>query len=183
MSRDPSPTVSPPQPAGLSSSLRRNIEALTERRRQEAAAATRQQRIADAITNFTGSMTFVYIHLAVYALWVLINVGLVPGVPKFDSSFVILATEASVEAIFLSTFVLISQNRTATAADKRADLDLHINLLAEHELTKLTAMVVAIADRINVQLPDRGEIEENERDVAPEAVLDVLERVERQPGE
>jgi uncharacterized membrane protein len=65
------------------------------------------------------------------------NLGLVPGVPAWDSSFVALAMLASVEAIFLSTFVLISQNRMAAAADKRADLDLQISLLAEHEVTRL----------------------------------------------
>ena len=91
-----------------------------------------QERLAEAITSFAGSMSFVYLHLAIYAAWIVLNLGFIPSVPKFDPSFVILATEASVEAIFLSTFVLISQNRTAAASDKRADLDLHINLLTEH---------------------------------------------------
>jgi len=67
---------------------------------------------------------------------------------------------SSVEATFLSTFVLISQNRTAAAADKRADLDLQINLLAEHELTKLTEVVTPIAARLNVQPGADAEIEE-----------------------
>ena len=98
------------------------------------------------------------------------------GLPKFDPSFVILATEASVEAIFLSTFVLISQNRGAAAADKRADLDLHINLLAEHELTKLAEVVTAIAQRLQVPLRSVEELEEVQKDVAPEAVLDELDR-------
>jgi uncharacterized membrane protein len=169
------PTVPPPRPRNLSSSLRRNIEALERRRRQESASATRQERLAEAITSFTGSMRFVYLHLALYAVWILVNLGAVPGIPKFDPSFVILAMEASVEAIFLSTFVLISQNRTAAAADKRADLDLHISLLTEHELTKLTEVVTAIAARLDVQLGADAEIEEVKKDVAPEAVLDEID--------
>jgi uncharacterized membrane protein len=169
------PTVRPPQPDNLSSALKRNIEALEERRRQEAASATRQERLAEAITLFTGSMPFVYLHLALYSAWILVNIDVVPGLPKFDPSFVILAMEASVEAIFLSTFVLISQNRTAAAADKRADLDLQINLLAEHELTKLTKIVTAIAARLDVQLGSDTEIEEITKDVAPEEVLDELD--------
>jgi uncharacterized membrane protein len=169
------PTVRPPQPDNLSSALKRNIEALEERRRQEAASATRQERLAQAITSFTGSMRFVYLHLALYSVWILVNIDVVPGFPKFDPSFVILAMQASVEAIFLSTFVLISQNRTAAAADKRADLDLQINLLAEHELTKLTEIVTAIAARLDVQLGSDAEIEEITKDVAPEAVLDELD--------
>ncbi len=166
-------TVPPPQPKNLSSALRRNIEALEERRRQEAVSATRQERLAEAITSFTGSMKFVYLHLALYSAWILVNLGVLPWLPKFDPSFVILAMEASVEAIFLSTFVLISQNRTAATADKRADLDLQINLLAEHELTKLTQVVTAIAARLDVRLD--AEIEEVKKDVAPEAVLDELD--------
>src|SRR5215213_2746570 len=138
------PTVPPPRPEDLSSALRRNIEALEERRRQEAAAAPLEARVAEAITRFTGSMRFVYVHLALYGAWIAANLGAVPGVPAFDPSFVVLAMVASVEAIFLSTFVLISQNRMA-AADKRADLDLQISLLAEHEITKLAALVSAIA--------------------------------------
>jgi uncharacterized membrane protein len=169
------PTIPLPQPETLSLSLRRNIEALEQRRRQEEAAATRQERLAQAITEFTGSMRFVYLHLAIYGAWLLVNLGIVPGIRAFDPSFVILAMEASVEAIFLSTFVLISQNRTAAAANKRADLDLHISLLTEHELTKLTEVVSAIAARLDVQPPAHTELQEVTKDVAPEAVLDELE--------
>ena len=171
----PMPTVPPPQPATLSSSLRRNIEALSARRRQETAASTLQEKLAAAITDFTGSMLFVYIHLVIYGAWVLVNTGLVPGIRAFDPSFNILASEASVEAIFLSTFVLIRQNRTAAAADKRADLDLHINLLTEHELTKMATVVAAIAEKLGVRGADGEEFREIERDVAPETVLDVLD--------
>ena len=169
------PTIPPPSPEDLAGSLKRNIETLQERRRQEAADATRQERLAEAITSFAGSMPFVYLHLIVYAAWIMLNLGFIPGVPKFDPSFVILAMEASVEAIFLSTFVLISQNRTAAASDKRADLDLHINLLTEHELTKLSAVVLAIAARLDVEVGQSADIQEIKKDVAPEAVLDELD--------
>jgi uncharacterized membrane protein len=99
----------------------------------------------------------------------------VPGLPRFDPSFVILAMVASVEAIFLSTFVLISQNRMAAAADKRADLDLHVSLLTEHELTKLVELVTALAERAGIRADADPEIEEIRKDVAPEAVLDEIE--------
>jgi uncharacterized membrane protein len=171
----PTPTVPPPGPDSLSTSLKRNIQTLEDRSREEAAAATREERIAQAITQFTGSMTFVYIHLAFYSAWILVNLGFIPGVPKFDPSFVVLAMEASVEAIFLSTFVLISQNRMAAAADKRADLDLQISLLTEHELTKLSELVVAIAERLEIRANANPELQEVQQDIAPEAVLDEIE--------
>ncbi|HWX49224.1 MAG TPA: DUF1003 domain-containing protein [Roseomonas sp.] len=174
------PTVAPERPDQLSTSLRRNIGALEERRKQEAAQASREERIADAITRFTGSMVFVYLHLVLYGGWILVNLGVIPGLPRFDPSFVILAMAASVEAIFLSTFVLISQNRMAATAEKRAELDLQISLLAEHELTKLTRIVAAVADRLGVETGGDFDLEEIKRDVAPEAVLDEIE-ARRQP--
>jgi uncharacterized membrane protein len=175
-----SPTWPPPSPEKLSSALKRNIEALAERRSLEEKQATLEEKIAEAITSFTGSMRFVYLHLAIYGGWILANVGLLPGVPRFDPTFVVLAMIASVEAIFLSTFVLISQNRMAAAANKRADLDLQISLLAEHELTKVAEMVSAIADRLNARPIDEAEVEEIKRDVEPEVVLD---EIEAQQGE
>jgi uncharacterized membrane protein len=155
--------------------LERNIQSLKERRQREEAEATLQEKIADGITRFTGSMLFVYIHLAIFGFWIVANLGWIPGVPKWDESFVILAMWASVEAIFLSTFVLISQNRMQAVADKRADLDLQISLLAEHEITKLAALVAAMADRMGVRTEVDPELGEITRDIAPEAVLDEIE--------
>jgi uncharacterized membrane protein len=171
------PTVAPTRP--LNSALRRNIEALHRRRRDEAAAASLETRIAETITRFTGSMRFVYLHLLLFGAWVLVNLGLIPGLPRFDPSFVVLAMVASVEAIFLSTFVLISQNRMAAAADKRADLDLHISLLTEHELTRLVELVTLLAERAGVPARSDPDLSEIQQDVAPEAVLDEIEA--RQP--
>jgi uncharacterized membrane protein len=80
-------------------------------------------------------MPFVGLHLGVYTAWIVINLGRTPGVPRFDPSFVILAMEAFVEAIFPSTFIPITQNRMQAQADRHADLNLQISLLAEHEVT------------------------------------------------
>ena len=180
--RTAGPTFPPPQPPGLSSVLERNIQALKARREREEAEATAQERIADAITRFTGSMLFVYLHLAFFGFWNIANLGWVPGVPKWDESFVVLAMMASVEAIFLSTFVLISQNRMSAASDKRADLDLQISLLAEHEITKLAALVSAIANHLGVEVKDEDELDEVKQDVSPEAVLDEIEEASPQAG-
>src|ERR687897_14941 len=172
------PTYPPPQPPGMSSALERNIQALELRRQREEVEATIEERIAEAITRFTGSMLFVYLHLAFFGFWIVANLGWVPGVPAWDPSFVVLAMVASVEAIFLSTFVLISQNRMAAAADKRADLDLQISLLAEHELTRLVTLVSGIADRLGVRTEADADLDEITQDVAPDAVLDEIEATE-----
>src|SRR5436190_227769 len=141
-SPNPSNVKDPTYPpvATLAPVLDRNIAALRERRSREEERASWEERVADAITGFTGSMRFVYIHLAIFGFWIIANLNWLPGVPAWDESFVILAMVASVEAIFLSTFVLISQNRMTAAADKRADLDVQISLLTEHELTKIATL-------------------------------------------
>lgn len=167
---------------GMAAVVDRNINALLARRQAEDRAKTVEEKVADAITRFTGSMPFVYIHVAVFGLWIIINLGWVPGVSKFDPSFVILAMAASVEAIFLSTFVLISQNRIQAFVDKRADLDLHISLLAEHEVTRLLSLVTAIAERIGLEEARNPELKELAKDVAPEQVLDRMSEAEGGEG-
>lgn len=157
----------------MSGALRENIEMLSARAQEEAAAAPWSTRIADRITTFAGSMTFVAIHLALFGFWILANTVGLPGVPKFDESLVVLAMEASVEAIFLSTFVLISQNRMAERQNRNADLDLHINLLAEHELTRVAVLLERMARKLEVRVDDL-ELGEIKVDVEPQVVLDAL---------
>jgi uncharacterized membrane protein len=161
--------------SGLAQVLERNIYALQRRHEDDEARAGMEQHIARAITDFTGSMLFVYLHLAIFGAWIVLNLRWVPGIAPWDPSFVMLAMVASVEAIFLSTFVLITQNRMAATAERRAQLDLQINLLAEHEVTKLIRMLSAVADRLDVNAESGPEIEELKSDIAPEAVLDEIE--------
>jgi uncharacterized membrane protein len=158
----------------------RNIRALLEQRQEQQGSRSRQERIADAVTRFTGSMRFVYIHLLLFGSWIVTNLGWLPGVPRFDPSFVVLAMVASVEAIFLSTFVLISQNRMSALADKRADLDLQVSLLAEHEITRLISLVTAMAERMGLDQAHDPELSELSRDVRPEKVMETMEAHERE---
>jgi uncharacterized membrane protein len=165
----------------MATTLRENIAELTARQRVEAREAPLSDRLADRITGFTGSMWFVLIHLALFGGWIAVNLGALPILPRFDPSFVVLAMVASVEAIFLSTFVLISQNRMATMADRRADLDLHVNLLAEHELTKLADLVARIAAKLDVPIDD-PQFSEIRKDIEPAQVLDALDARRREEG-
>jgi uncharacterized membrane protein len=160
--------------------VRRNIRTLVELRHEFDTRRGLQDRIADAITRFAGSMPFAYLHALLFGGWILINSGAVPGLRPFDPfPFVMLAMWASVEAIFLSTFVLISQNRMAALADKRADLDLQISLLSEHEITRVLALVDAIAERMGVaEACDEAEVALLKQDVDPEAVLHEIEEAE-----
>lgn len=120
-------------------------------------------------------MKFVYIHLLLFTTWIIWNLGWL-GLQPFDPTFVVLAMFASVEAIFLSTFVLISQNRMNIQADKRADLDLQVSLLAEHEVTQLITLVTAIAKKMDITEAHNPQLWELAQNVQPEKVLDTMEK-------
>jgi uncharacterized membrane protein len=167
------------QHQGMAHIVTRNIDALLERRKKEEKDKTREEKTADAVTRFTGNMLFVYIHLALFGIWIFWNAGLL-GLKPFDPSFVVLAMFASVEAIFLSTFVLISQNRMNAAADKRAELDLQVSLLTEHEVTRLITLVTAMAQKMDIADAYHPEIDELAKDVHPEKVMDTMEQHKKQ---
>jgi uncharacterized membrane protein len=91
-----------------------------------------EDRTADSITNFAGSMRFVYIHVAWFGLWIAVNVGLAGIDREFDKfPFGLLTMVVSLEAIFLATFVMISQNRQAARTDLRSQLDFENNIRSE----------------------------------------------------
>lgn len=164
----------------MSEVVHRNIGALLEVRKREERRRSTSDRIADAVTGFAGSMWFVYVHVVLFGSWVVANLGWVPGVRKFDPSFVTLAMFASVEAIFLSTFILISQNRAQRLADRRAEMDLQVSLLAEHELTRAIQMLDQVARRVGAARPPEHELNEIKKDVAPERVAEEIERAHDQ---
>jgi uncharacterized membrane protein len=127
-----------------------------------------QDRVADAITRFAGSMSFVYLHVGWFTVWIVLNAGLVGSALVFDDfPFGLLTMIVSLEAIFLSTFVMISQNREAMRAEVRANLDFETNLTAE-------VLVRAIAKHTGVDMAAvndlvRVEIERTERELATKA--------------
>ena len=174
----PSSPSHPPS-SGVARVVEQNIRALLMRHHQEEQRAGWQERLADGITHFTGSMRFVALHLALFGLWILVNPPGVP-LPHFDPTYVVLAMVASVEAIFLSTFILITQNRMTAQAVKRADLDLQIGLLAEHEITRLITLTTTIAERLGIDAHQDPELAELAQDVVPEQVLDTMEAMQHQ---
>lgn len=165
----------------LADIIERNIAAMLELQRAEERKKTRQDRSADALTAFSGNMLFVYLHALWFGLWIVVNLGWLPIQPFDPFPFGLLTMIVSLEAIFLSTFVLISQNRAGAVANKRADLDLQINLLSEHEITRLVILMDAIADHLGVEIGRNPALNELKKDVAPMQVLDEMR--ERQEWE
>ena len=169
----------PPRNPELAGVVHENIELLVRMRNAEERKKSLQERIADLLTRFSGSMLFVYVHTIWFGLWIALNTGLLGSKPFDPFPFSLLTLVVSLEAIFLSTFVLISQNHAGQIADRRADLDLQINLLSEHEITRLLTLMDVVADHLGIDVGEKPEVEELKKDVGAEQVLDEIESREK----
>lgn len=127
-----------------------NIHAVARIELEAAHQRSSYQRISEAIAGFAGREGAVAWHAVVFAGWVVLNAGILPITPFDPFPFILLTTIVSLEAIFLSLFVLASQNRLTDEADRRARLDLQVDLLAEREMTMVLRMLKEICDRLGV---------------------------------
>ncbi len=155
--------------------IERNVRALVEHAAEQEKMRSTGERIAVAISRFAGSMKFVYFHLVFFGLWVIGDVGWIPGIPRYDTSFNVLGTVASIEAIFVATFVLIAQNRMSEQAALRNQLDLQVGLLTENEVTHVLRIVAAISDKMGLNAALDPEILDLLREIAPQDMLDKIE--------
>lgn len=164
---------------GLARVVERNIATICDIQERMRRERTLQDKVADLITSFSGSMLFVYLHAVWFGIWILVNLGATPF-KKFDPfPFGLLTMIVSLEAIFLSTFLLISQNRMSEMTDKRADLDLQINLLAEYEITRLLNIADAIANHLGLEEGDDPEVEDLKNNVSPEKMMEAMDEVKK----
>ena len=155
--------------------IERNVNALLHRKKEETKKRNFKEKIIDSITAFVGSMFSIYFHSILYGIWIIWDLGWFDLKP-FNPNFIDIATFAAVEAIFLSTFVLIGQKRMNVQTEKWAELDLQISLLTEHEVTRMMNLVKAIAKKMKIQEADDKEIDELSKDIHPDNVLDTMEK-------
>jgi uncharacterized membrane protein len=125
-----------------------------------------QAGLADRITAFAGSMPFVYLHAVWFIGWVLLNEGAAPFDPF---PFGLLTLIVSLEAIFLSTFVMIAQNRLSVESEARARADYEVNLRAEAEIARLNHLLESLVEH---HVDEHGRYEALRADV--QRVLDRL---------
>ena len=138
-------------PGSPTSTVNANIDSIASLERDYESHRTLTDRVADVIANFSGSMTFVYLHVLWFILWFLINTRVLHFIKPFDPyPFILLAMIVSVEGVLLSTFVLMKQNRMQKKSDTRDHLNLQIDLLSEEEVTKSLQLLRAIARHLNV---------------------------------
>lgn len=151
-----------------------NIHTIIQLEEEQARRRTFGDRLGDAIGSFAGTVTFVLLHLVWFGAWASINTGLVPIVPKFDPyPFSLLCMLVSLEGVLLTTFVLIKQNRAGLRAERRASLDLQVNLLTEKEVTKVIQMLERISAHLNIE---REVVDEESRELGQVTAVGDLAR-------
>jgi uncharacterized membrane protein len=155
--------------------VQENIRAVTEMAAEQQRAKTLEDRLAIAVSRFAGSMNFVYFHAVVYGFWALAHTGVIPGIPPFDHDLIGLNNVATLEAIFLATFVLIAQNRMAANEEVRNHLDVQVNLLAEKEATHILRLVSAMAEKMGIDEARDPEIKHLVRSVEATEIMDQIE--------
>jgi uncharacterized membrane protein len=130
-----------------------NIAAIAKLEEEALGRRTRTERESDAIVKFIGSPKFLLLHVILVAAWSTVNLNLIPHVKAFDPfPFGILALFVSSESVFLTIFVLISQNRMARQAERRSHLDLQVGMLAEQELTMMLQMLQELCQHSGVDV-------------------------------
>jgi uncharacterized membrane protein len=163
----------------------RNVDELTAQNvaaihRLETAALAHRGAIdlfADRIAGFAGSALFLLMHVVWFALWIALNV--MPGNHHFDPfPFTFLTLVVSLEAIFLSSFILISQNRAARVSERRNQLDLQINLLTEQENTRMLKVLGAVAAKLGVAVTDDPSAEVLEQATRPDKLVEQIEKAQ-----
>ena len=117
-----------------------------------------EDKLADAITSFAGNMNFVYFHAIWFGIWIVLNIGLLGHSRVFDAfPFGLLTMVVSLEAIFLSTFVMISQNREAKATQIRSRLDYQTNIQAAREIEVVMKTLERLAEKQGIDMADLRE--------------------------
>ena len=156
---------------------KRNVELIRQLEDAAKQERTKSDRLAEVIANFCGSMNFVWVHVVWFGGWIILN--LIPGIKHIDPfPFTFLTLVVSLEAIFLSTFILISQNHDARISDRRNHLDLQINLLSEQENTRMLLLLKVIAEKLGCEIANESELAVLSEKTDPEKVAALIEEHE-----
>lgn len=165
----------------LADIIERNIAVIELLRREARDARSLQERFTDAMTDFSGSVAFFYVHIVWFGAWIAVNLNWISFIKPFDPfPFGLLTMIVSLEAIFLSTFVLISQNRQAELDKQREALDLQIDLLAEYEITRMLRLVDKMAEKMGIEDAYDAEIDQLCEPVVPEVVMKEIQHRQQQ---
>ena len=154
-----------------SETARRNVRAISQLERESLRNRKLGERVSDAVNCYAGTTAFIVFHIIWFVGWLFWNSSW-SGLPKFDPyPYQLLTLVVSLEAIFLSLFILMSQNRMNKQADQRSHLDLQINLLAEFETTKILQMLHSICEHLGLDEANDKEVQDLKTRTQPETIL------------
>jgi uncharacterized membrane protein len=159
-----------------------HIDSIVKREEQALERRSASERFADDVGLFAGSLTFVLLHLVLLIAWLVVNSGEIGWARPFDPyPFSLLGMIVAVEAVILSSFILMRQNRMMRHGERRDHLNLQVDLLSEKEITKVLQMVRAICGHMGLQdiMADK-EIRELSQTTSIESLSQTLE--DRLPG-
>ncbi len=128
---------------------RKNIKSLKAKANEKRNTA---EKIADWLTSYFGSITFLLLNVVFFGVWIVINTGHTSVEPFDEFPFNFLTMVVSLEAIFLAIIVLISQNRESRVGELREEIDLQINTIAEEETAKILELLIMIAEKQGVEV-------------------------------
>ena len=155
--------------------MHRNVRDICRLEEEALRARSRAERFSDLVAQQSGRAWFIVFHVFWFAGWILLNGAVVPRVRPFDRfPYPFLTLVVSLEAIFLSLFILMSQNRSSRQADRRAHLDLQVNLLAERESTKTLELLQALCEFHGLKCARDPEVKELVSQTKPEEILPEL---------
>ena len=153
----------------------KNIRAVSELEQSALDQRSLGERIGDGVSRHAGRAWFIVFHFIWFAAWIILNSGFLPGMPRFDPyPYPFLTFAVSLEAIFLSLFILMSQNRAARQADQRAHLDLQINLLSEMESTRILEMLKALCEHHGLDAGLGDDIDQLAQPTEPKTLVSEL---------
>ena len=155
---------------------RKNVSAICKIEEEALSARSLGERLGDAIARHAGRIWFISAHAVWFGLWIAVNTGLLPVRPFDPFPFQFLTFVVSLEAIFLSLFILMSQNRAQRQADARAHLDLQINLLAEQETTKMLQLLRSLCIHHGLADADDPELQYLQSRTEPRELLNDLKK-------
>jgi len=173
-----------PRNGSINQIIDQNIQSLIDMRNKARESRSLQDKFIEAIAQFTGSVWFVYIHVILLGIWIFCNSWLVTETPFDPFPYRIFSAGASIEAIFLSTLLMINQNRMRHLESRREDLDLQMSLLIEHELTRLVRVCDLMAKKVGIAAPVINEaVAQVKEDIHPSEVLERIADAEKKNSE
>ena len=159
--------------------LEENIRTIFKIRQDALQRSSFEQKVSDKMANTVGHLSFLYVHIALIIAYILVNTGVL-GIKPFDPyPFGLMIGFINIEVLFITTFILISQNRAKEEADQRADLDLQMSLLNQYELSHALKMLDEIQDKLGIENDEDIELKKMQQHISPTDVLIEMNLVQK----